>query len=200
MVDDASRARPLRAGAVIAGIIVIQAIALLAYRIVEGRRRPRSEPFRVETVLQTPRAPDVLCERPDGTTWRLGDLDGRPILLHFWATWCPPCRTEMPALLELGRRLEREGGATLVAVSLDANWDVVRTFFDGEVPAAVVRAPGGSHRALEVTHLPDSYLVGRTGQLLLRVRGPRDWSSREAYDAIVSATGPHTAAQEGSPP
>jgi thiol-disulfide isomerase/thioredoxin len=106
--------------------------------------------------------------------------------VHFWATWCPPCREELPALLALSRDLARGGRFELVAVSVDRDWKVVESFFGGSVPPEVVRdAKLSGARAYGVSFLPDSYLVDADGNVVLRILGARDWKSRAAKTSLA---------------
>lgn len=128
-------------------------------------------------------APELVYRRPGGAEERLSSLRGRRVVVHFWATWCPACRDELPGLLALAGSGEIE----ILAVSLDADWEPVRRFFGGAVPAAVVlAAPGTEPERFGVTGLPESYLVDASGQLRLRFSGPRDWRSDAMRETVVS--------------
>lgn len=166
--------------AVIAGLVAVQAAAVLIYLGVERSRSAGSDSFRVEQVRAESRAPDILLERADGSRVSLHDFDGSVRIVHFWATWCPPCVEELPGLLATARALA-DRGLALVAISMDDDWTAIRTFFRGDVPAEVYRAVDpGAHRLYDVASLPDTYLVGRDGSLALRYGGARDWRSAAA--------------------
>lgn len=109
---------------------------------------------------------------------------GGSYLLHFWASWCAPCRRELPALLEAARELD----VTVVALSTDAEWAPVRAFFaNGAPPPEVLREPRGRlARTLGVSALPDTYLIDAEGRAIRRVAGARDWS-RPALRAWLRA-------------
>ncbi|WP_438030653.1 TlpA family protein disulfide reductase [Sorangium sp. So ce233] len=174
----------LRAFGGAAGVLMLlQALAVGLYWAVEhgrGAARP-GRPFEHEQLSGAEPAPDEALTRPDGSELRLSSLRGRAVVLHVWATWCAPCRAELPALLDLGRELQRGGQLQLVAVSVDESWDVVRAFFDGDVPPEVVRAGSPAlARRLGVSTLPDTFLVRPDGGLALRFTGARDWSAPEA--------------------
>ena len=130
-------------------------------------------PARDPTTAITPlRLSNVELERAPGRTETLHP-GGGVVLLHFWATWCAPCRRELPALLEADRG---ERGVTLVALSTES-WEQIEGYFGGDVPSAVARDPEARlSRTLGVTTLPETYLVGDELVARRRVAGPVDWS------------------------
>lgn len=160
-------------------ITALQALALVTYRQVEQRRAARSaSAFRSERLSHAPSLPALELERADGQ--RVRTEPGRRVLLHFWATWCPPCREELPALLALARDVPE---LRVIALSLDDDWTVVRAFFAGAVPPEVMRDPGNTLRQrYEVGALPDTYLLEGGGAL--RFAGARAWDTREARAAL----------------
>lgn len=103
-------------------------------------------------------------------------------LLHVWATWCAPCRDELPGLLEAARA----EGVPLVAVSVDENPATVTAFFEGAVPAEVVRDPSVAGKA-GVRELPVTFRV-EDGRLVERIDGARDWSSEGARSWLGSTS------------
>ncbi len=116
-------------------------------------------------------APDFEVERLEGGTVRLSALRGKVVLLDFWATWCPPCRAEMPWLVRLGTAYEGRGLA-LVALSQDNPPDqraLVADYARTVVPGLGRFAALGNHdvgRVYGAESLPTLYLLDRTGRIL----------------------------------
>lgn len=184
----------LRVIAATAGVLIlVQALAVGLYWAVEHRRdaeRP-GRPFEYERLYGAPILPDVTFEQPDGKVLHSGALRGRPVLLHFWATWCAPCRAELPLLLGLSRELEKAGRLQLVAVSVDENWEVVRAFFGGQIPPGIVRAGSPAvQQRFGVSTLPDTFLVKADGMMAVRFTGARDWRAPEAKALLVGQERP----------
>ena len=166
-------------------VAAAQGIVVLVYRWVDqGRKATTESTFRYERLPGKP-ASDLVLLSLDGSSRKLADLRGKPILLHFWATWCPPCKEELPGLLELGRELARDGEFQVVALTVDKDWDVVREFFGGKIPPEVMRdGMGSAADSYEVSTLPDTYLLATDGTLLLRFGGARNWRSSAARELL----------------
>ncbi len=167
-------------------LVAVQAAIVLVYTSRGGdRRQPAPPRFPVEPVAGGAAVDAFVLEREDGTSWKLDALEGRPVVVHFWATWCRPCRDELPTLLAQRDRI-RLAGAQLVLLSVDDEWDEIRTFFDGEVPAEVSRAVDGDYRQVTTGVLPETLVVDPGGELTKRVLGARDWGSASAASFLDS--------------
>jgi peroxiredoxin len=122
-------------------------------------------------------APDFLLETPDGGQIRFSDLRGKPVLVNFWASWCTPCRKEMPEIVRAyGER--KDAGLQIVAVDLQENVDQVRAFaseFGMTFPIAIDRtgSVGDAWRiGGPVQGIPSSYFIDADGVVQARVFGP----------------------------
>lgn len=160
-------------------LVAIQAIALGIYRW--KRSSPQRPEFAVE-ILSASAAPELAFERADGTRSSLGDSHGKVVMVHFWATWCEPCREELPGLLALAK----ERDLALVAVSVDDTWAQIRSYFGGNVPSAIARPLSeGVHRRFGTSTMPDTYLVDGKGRLTVRYAGARNWNTEEARASLA---------------
>ncbi|OGO50246.1 MAG: hypothetical protein A2148_04260 [Chloroflexi bacterium RBG_16_68_14] len=122
-------------------------------------------------------APDFLLETPKGGTLRLSDLQGQPVVVNFWASWCPPCRAEMPELVAAYERYQNQG-LVIVGINLQEPDDTVLDFAeefgidfplvidrDGEL-ADVWRLGG------PIQGIPTSYFIDGTGVIRDLYYGP----------------------------
>jgi thiol-disulfide isomerase/thioredoxin len=132
---------------------------------------------------------DFKFEDGDGTVKTLADWKGKVVLLNLWATWCAPCRKEMPAL----DRLQRELGSEkfeVVALSLDrAGAGPSKKFLDDIKVTNLklyVESTSKSFTALRTTGLPTTILINADGLEVGRLTGPAEWDSADAKRLIQS--------------
>jgi thiol-disulfide isomerase/thioredoxin len=144
-------------------------------------------PLRLHPRPQT--LPNIAFEDNKGRRLTLADFRGKIVLLNIWATWCPPCRREMPSLDRLQAKL---GGADfeVVTVSIDQGNDalfLVEEFFS-EIGVKHLRIyldqTGSAARQLGALGLPVTILVDRGGMELGRLVGPAEWDSHEALATL----------------
>jgi thiol-disulfide isomerase/thioredoxin len=163
----------------IAVLVAIQGLALAVYAL-KSRDRPSAAQFAVE-VLPPRAAPGLVFARSDGSKAELAGATGKLVLVHFWATWCEPCRDELPTMLALAEELADSGKIELLAVAIEDDWEEIRRFMNGPVPRSIVRPDVTDvHRQFGTRTLPDTYLVDAKGRLVERYQGARDWTSAAA--------------------
>ena len=127
--------------------------------------------------------------KPDGGVFQLREHRGKLVFINFWATWCPPCREEMPAMERLFRR-NQQNGLVMLAVSVDADPTVVAQFLDAQRFTFTVGLDPRMKLAdtYGVRALPASFIVDRQGYLAAQALGPRSWDSGAAQ-ALVERMG-----------
>jgi peroxiredoxin len=134
-------------------------------------------------------AEDFTLKTPEGRTVRLSEQRGKVVFINFWATWCPPCREEMPAMERLWRQ-HRQAGFVLVAVSLDTDRALVKPY----VAEHALTFPIAFDPGLEVANrygvraLPASFIVDRQGQVAALALGPRAWDNDAAHSLVEELT------------
>ena len=126
-----------------------------------------------------------------GGTVHLNDYLGRVVFLNFWATWCPPCRDEMPSMERLHRLLGGRG-LEIVAVDLQEPKDTVQKFVkDNSLTFTVLLdARGEVGGAWGAQSIPTTYLIDRKGRILARSIGGRQWDSADMvalFEAVLAA-------------
>ena len=121
-------------------------------------------------------APDFTITDSQHTV-ALSQLRGKPVLLNFWATWCPPCVQEMPSLVELQKQLG--GKVTILAVSEDADDGAYRQFVrDHNVDLLTVRdIHRNTNEVYGTFKFPETYVIDRDGKILRKFIGATDWTS-----------------------
>jgi thiol-disulfide isomerase/thioredoxin len=135
----------------------------------------------VEAFQQATPAPEFSLATLDGKPLSLLDLSGKIVLLNFWATWCPPCKLEMPSMEALHRRLGAEG-LMILAINLREDADKVEAFLSEHqfTFTALLDQDGDTFARYGAWSLPTTFIVGKSGRLLGRVTGYRDWESDQA--------------------
>jgi thiol-disulfide isomerase/thioredoxin len=139
-------------------------------------------------VHESPRPlPDIQFENGEGDAISLADFRGKVVLLNIWATWCAPCRREMPTL----ERLQAELGGSdfeVVALSIDRNGlPVVKEFYEElglQELGMYVDASAKASRELSALGVPTTLLIDREGSELGRLAGPAEWDSPEMVGFI----------------
>jgi peroxiredoxin len=133
-------------------------------------------------------AKDFSLSTPEGTTFRLADYRGKVVFLNFWATWCPPCKEEMPAMERLHQHY-RDKGLVVLAVSVDAEGAPIVKPFVKEYKLTFPVALDPKMTVAEqygVRGLPTSFLVDRRGALVGLALGPREWNGKVSRALIES--------------
>ena len=165
----------------VAVVILIAAVGLFLLFLFakEGSRGTK-------IIHESDRAPEFRLQALDGRAVSLADFRGKVVMVHFWATWCPPCVEEMPTLEKLYRSLGStdfeilavsvdEGGAGAVAEFMQRNGLSLHVLLD----------PGGSVAGHYGTFkFPETYIVDRGGAVKYKAIGPRDWTAPANMNAI----------------
>ncbi len=142
-----------------------------------------------EASIAGKKAPDfalTLAEKP----MHLSDLRGKVVVLNFWATWCPPCVEETPALNRLQQRIASRGGLVL-GVSVDEDQSAYERFLKQQgVAFSTFRDPSRKISLDYGTSLyPETYILDHNGKIARKVIGPQQWDSPEMLAYLDSLLG-----------
>lgn len=150
------------------------------------------------TVFSTAeKAPDLAAPDLSGRILRLSDFRGQVVLLNFWATWCVPCRKEIPSLVRLERAFPK-GALAVVSVAMDRRLAHIVVFARKyAIPYPVMEGRKGRVDSRYYgMGLPQTYVVDRKGNLLARAIGGRDWADPDSLAYFRSLI--HTPASAGA--
>lgn len=163
--------RFFRLFATVVAVICYTGVAMAAQ---EGRLLP-SEPKEVA---------DIAYYDCAGTEQKLSSLKGKVVVVHFWATWCPPCIEELPQMQKVLAGLGK--GVVVLPVSLDRTTEVVQSFYDanGITLPLVMDDKGKAMRALEIKGLPSTVIISREGKEIARRAGVVDWNNPAVIEVI----------------
>ncbi len=137
--------------------------------------------------------PDFEVQDWNGKMRRLSEFRGQVVFLNFWATWCPPCKEEVPSIEEL-QRLLGDDGFTVVALASAPDWnDILQEFPDGtdmtillDPPSSEDEQIGAIARAFGVPALPETFVIDRHGFIRYYFVNKRDWKSDVAVTCMRS--------------
>lgn len=134
--------------------------------------------FLVQT-WQGPKPPDSILRDLQGRTWRLTDLRGKAVLLNFWASWCEPCRAEMPSLQALQQAHPQ--GLVVLAINYREAVPAVEMFVQrqGWTMPIVTDPEGALAKRWGIGIFPSSVLIDAQGRVQAVVRGEVDWQAQQ---------------------
>jgi thiol-disulfide isomerase/thioredoxin len=152
-------------------------------------------PLQAETLLQRMQNQGLgIAEKPvppvdfelqdlSGKTVKLSALKGKVVFLNFWATWCGPCRSEMPSMQRLYEKLKADG-LEILAVDLQEDKVKVQAFAKelGLAFPILLDSDGRVGAAYNARSIPTTYLIGRDGSIFARAVGSREWDTPELID------------------
>lgn len=137
--------------------------------------------------VQNKPAPDITVKALNGSDVKLSDLKGKVVLLNFWATWCPPCREEIPSMMRLNKQMAGKP-FQMLAVSIDEGGKAdVESFFKSNkfsLPAYADQDRKAA-AAYGVTGVPETYLIDTKGIVVKKVIGPLKWDDTEVVSFIT---------------
>lgn len=132
-------------------------------------------------------APELLVSDVAGKTYHLSDLKGSVVFVNFWATWCEPCRGEMPSLQALYSQLKDRQGFRMVTVLYKDDYQRAMAYMGEnhyEFPV-LLDDSGKTAKSYGVTGVPETYIIDKKGVLKQKMIGPFDWASPEALSLIT---------------
>jgi peroxiredoxin len=129
--------------------------------------------------------PEFSSITADGRTISMTDLEGRVVLVNFWATWCLECRSEMPAFERVHRQFSSQG-LTVIGINAREGTSTIREYAKelGLTFSLVTDPAGKINSTYGVIGLPTTFLIARNGRAVALAIGPREWNGKLAWDLI----------------
>ena len=173
-------------------IVVVAALLLLAKF---QPKLPGSRNANVAVAAKGKDAPDFVLTDLQGNSVKLSDLRGRAVVLNFWATWCPPCKEEIPWFVELQQRYGSQG-LQVVGVNMDDGdkKDVAKFAAENSInypvllgEESVAAAYGG------IEYLPTTFYIDRNGVVVNRIFGqPGRQEIEQNVQSLIASRKPHS--------
>ena len=149
----------------------------------QGNNADGISPLNSDKIVSS-KAPDFALKDLNGKTVSLSSLRGKVVLLNFFATWCPPCRAEMPALNRLYKTLKPRG-LEIYGISTDRPGDI-KDFLEGnkiDFPV-VLDSDRSASKKYRVFSMPSTFLIDKNGMLIEKFYGEYDWTEPETKGKI----------------
>lgn len=139
-----------------------------------------------EGLAKGEKAPDFQLTTLDGKAVTLSDYQGQKVILNFWATWCPPCKAEMPHMQKYFEEQAEKENVVILAVNLtteDKGLEKIKQFvkeyeLEFSIPMDDKGAVGATYQAMSI---PTSYMIDTTGRIQNKIVGPMDITMMEQF-------------------
>ncbi|MEM5948499.1 TlpA disulfide reductase family protein [Spirochaetia bacterium 38H-sp] len=134
------------------------------------------------------KAPDFIVKALDGKDVSLSDYEGKVVFLNFWATWCPPCRMEMPWIETMVQKIKGHD-VVFLAINVQEDKDTVKAFIEeNNYTFPVLLDTSGTVSGIYgVSGIPTTYFIDKKGMVRGRLVGAHNWDSDPIYKIIKKA-------------
>ena len=173
----------------VAAVIAVAGIVLLIAGQMRDQRRAATHEQEQESpaVAAGDKAANFKLEALDGSTVSLDQLRGKVVFLNIWATWCGPCREEMPSMETLYDELRTNRDFVMLAVSQDTKGRIVVAPYvekNGYHFKVLLDPENKVGEAYEVSGVPETFIIDRGGRIVAHHMGAFDWSRPDVKDAL----------------
>jgi cytochrome c biogenesis protein CcmG/thiol:disulfide interchange protein DsbE len=182
-------------GTLLIGLGLISFVSLSSYRGLGSSpfnlgRNPSQE----SPVAAGKLAANFTLKDLEGNPVSLASLRGKIVFLNIWATWCAPCREEMPSIESLYEAFKGDRDFVVLAVSQDTDGNAVRPFVEqNHLKFKVLLDPRNEvGERYDVSGIPETFIIGRDGRIVAHHVGPYDWANadiREALQELIKSKG-----------
>ncbi|MGZ4162226.1 MAG: redoxin domain-containing protein [Neobacillus sp.] len=151
---------------VIAAVVLITLLTVAIVQAMDKKAEPRNASSQVTSKTESlqigSKAPDFELKTLTGETVKLSSLKGKKVMLNFWATWCPPCKAEMPAMEQFSKQIGKD--VVILAVNIDPQLDV-KGFVDknGITFPVLLDTDDKVNEMYQIISIPTTYFIDSNG-------------------------------------
>ncbi len=159
--------------------------SLLFSLIVACDAAPKSASQSLTPMKNTPNAPAFKLIDMDDAVHKLADYKGKPVIINFWATWCPPCREELPSMNRAWKKVKDEG-IEMLAINVGEDEDTIFAF-SGEYPidfTVLLDESGKEISKWPIKGLPTTFVLDPDGKIIYQAIGGREWDDDKLLDMV----------------
>ena len=140
-------------------------------------------------VIEGSPAPAFSLKDLEGREVNLADLQGKVVLLNFWATWCPPCREEIPSMMRLNQAMAGRPFQMLAVSQDEGGREAVAAFFrkSGTTLPTLLDPGQAVGKRYGLTGVPETFIIDKKGVILKKVVGAMDWSAPNVVSFLAEA-------------
>ena len=150
------------------------------------------QPESAGKIVKGQQAPDFTLKDTEGKTHRLSDYRGKVVIVNFWATWCPPCREEIPSMIALDKQMAGKPFAMLCASIDEGGTKSVEGYFKtsgNRLPITLLDSDASVAQLYGTTGVPESFVLDKNGIVLEKVIGGVNWTDPQIVSYLNSAMG-----------
>lgn len=168
----------MRGKGIILALVLLSALFVIVFAV---KRQERPQMAVVDS-----NAPEITVNDSSGKTDNLSELKGSVVFINFWATWCEPCREEMPSIQKLYNQFKNEKGFRMITILVKDDYQKALAYLkENNYGFPVLMDNNGKTAAsYGITGVPETYIVDKNGILKEKIIGPADWSSPQAVSLI----------------
>lgn len=153
--------------------IIISAMAAIPLSANAGVSKEQT----IDAVKVIKPAPNFSLTDTNDKVRKLSDYRGHVVAVNFWATWCPPCRKELPSMQKTYKALKKTG-FRIIGVNVGEKWDTVASFLSNLslTYPIVLDKDSSAMQKWHIIGLPTTFIVDKEGRIIYRITGGRDWN------------------------
>ncbi|WP_295905266.1 TlpA family protein disulfide reductase [uncultured Bdellovibrio sp.] len=174
-------------------VVIVGALGVWGFNQLFGSKPVENSSYATLETYEKEGVPNFEAKDLDGQSFELKSMDGKVVILNFWASWCGPCIEEVPSLIKLVK--EFKGDVQLIAISGDSKLEDIQVFMKSfpELKDANIKIVWDQDRAFmkqfQISRLPESMVLGKDHKLVKKLVGSIDWYNKDSVAYIKSLLG-----------